>query len=749
MRRFAVVVPLVAAALQLAPLPASAEPQPGSAPAVSGTLTQAGFTGLGITPNAHHLGWGRMELSYDHQLPGVRDTTGHNYVLGFGLLPNLEIVGRVAANSLHANCFSEGCGARDLSASAKASIGLDAYGHFRIAGGVTDVGGAVTYFRTAYGVLTYNEGPMELSAGLARRSGSGINGSRSPLDGPFAGAAWQPVSWLRGHVEYADGDAWAGVRAFAPAHWLPSGWQFSVGAHRRLTDASLTERHWWSASLSIPLYKVPAFPARGTPAATAAPPAQAPALQGNQRPLPAYEAATPAPPATVSRAPQQAAPSATAPVADAQLWPLVTALTHQGFQDIWVGRMADQSIAIRAENASYRWNSLDALGAGLAAIANTLGEHAAAYRFILTERQQPLVAVTGQANCLREWIARDTPACPGGELSTPGTTPLDALHGGANWLYKRANPGWKTLRVGFSPVLRTNVGTEVGVLDYSLGANIGLQLPLWHGATAELRQNVPAAHSSDYEDGGLFAARRVRSQTERIAFTQTLRLPLDRWLAPGDDVAARRWGLAAVTGQVTAGRIGGWYDGALGALRWEPGEGIHRVTAQGGRFRHSDFGDFTKPGPQTATPLLAGYRYHVAPTRTYLEATAGQFMNNDRGLQLGLRQWFSDVSVHVFYKRTRFEGDAARQFAGIELSLPVGPRRDMAAMGPVQIFGTPRFSTGLETVVGGTANPVLSGRGALPPVPSLDATFNSDRAGLRYFEDNIRRIRDAARQQGT
>ena len=40
-----------------------------------------------------------------------------------------------------------------------------------------------------------------------------------------------------------------------------------------------------------------------------------------------------------------------------------------------------------------------------------------------------------------------------------------------------------------------------------------------------------------------------------------------------------------------------------------------------------------------------------------------------------------------------------------------------------------------------------TGLGTMPPAPSLDETFNSDRSGLVYFEDNIHRIRDAARSQ--
>jgi hypothetical protein len=707
------------------------------------TLTQAGYTGLGITPNAHLLGWGRLEFAYDNQLPGIpRDPSGHNYVLGFGLLPNLEIAGRLAANSPQdSNCFvAPGCGVRDLSASAKAGIGLDAAGRFRVAAGITDVGGSVTYFRSYYGVATFNEGPLEVSAGLAQRTGRGINNSRSPLDGPFAAAAWQPMPWVRGQLEYTDGNAWAGVRLFAPKDWLPEGWSAYIGANQRLTGTNLTERAWWSAGISIPLYKVPGL--RGS-----APQAPLPALAGSQRPLPAYEART-LPPST-SAAPSAASPApgpVSPPVNDTKLAQLAEVLRAKGLEDLWVGRMGDASIAVRANNATYNWNSLDALGAALAAIAQTLGDTKTAYRLILTQRQVPLVAVTGQADCLSQWLRSEVDACAAGELSTPGTTALDKLHEGANWVVTRRAPSWRTLRVSISPVLRTNVGSEFGVLDYSLGANVSLLLPLWSGASVEARHDVPLTHSSDYEGREIFADRRVRSRLERLAFTQTLRLPLERWIAGNDDVAISRWGLASVVAQGSIGRFGGFYDGVHGALRWEPGNGKHRITAEAGWFEHAEFGTFGSPGPRTAKPALAHYRYHFQPTRTYLEASAGNFMNNDLGMQLGLRQWFGDVAVQVYYRRSHFENAPTRQFVGIQLSVPIGPRRDMNP-GWMQVTGTPRFSHGVETTVREDgSNPARTGFGVAPPVRTLDSTFNSDRAGLLYFEDNVRRVRDAARQ---
>jgi hypothetical protein len=706
----------------------------GGAGAVESTLAPGGFTGLSITPNAHLLGWGSAAFSYDAQLPGViSDPSGHNFVLGFGLLPNVEVVGRLAANSIHANCFF-GCGARDLSVSAKAGIGLDTANRFRIAAGVTDVGGAATFFRGYYGVLTFNEGPWELSGGFARRSGAGVNGSRSPLHGPFAGAAWQPASWVRGHVETSDGQAWAGVRLMAPGSWLPQGWSASVGATARLTQTSLTERSWISATLTIPLYKVPA------PAGQRQGPL--PVLADTQRPLPAYEA----------RALPESAPAPVAPVAaaaaaasDAALHLLAEALRARGLEDISIGRMPDHSLAVRANNATYNWNSLDALGAALGAIAQTMGDTRSVYRLVLTQRQVPLVAVTGRADCLRQWVLGQEQSCTAGELSTPGTQDLALLHQGAEWLVNNVQPSWKTLRVALSPVLRTSIGTEFGAFDYSAGVSAAFVQPLWRGATAEWRVQQELARSTDYAQEGIFYRRRVVSGTDRLVVTQTLRLPLERLVA-GDPVAIRRWGLAAVTGHAVAGRIGGDFDGALAAVRWEPGEGRHRVTLQAGAFRHARFGTLDAVGPRRAVPLLGSYRYNVAPTRTYLEATAGRFMFNDLGYQVGMRQWFSDVAVSLFYRHSRFADQPARRFAGIQVSVPIGPRKDMNP-GGLQVTGTPRFTHGAETVVRDPtgSNAVVQGFGVVPPAPDLEGTFNSDRASLIYFEDNMGRIRDAAR----
>lgn len=759
----------------------------GLAFAVDTTLTPAGFTGLSITPNAHTVPWGHFEAAYDNQLPGiVRDPSGHNFVAGFGLFPNLELSGRVAAsNPLSGNCFIGGCGqARDLSVSAKVGIGLDPGKRFRLAAGVADFGGNVTYFRSSYGVLSYNEGPVEISAGLAKRSGAGINGSQSPLDGPFAGLAWQPLPWLRGHVEYAGSNAWGGLRLFAPATWLPEGWVASLGANLRLTTNNFTEKAWLSLGLSVPLYKLPNLPASSSvlpPVAlaaqpappTTAPPAAPPAQPLSQFTEPAQLArALPLSPAiarAAADAPDAAAlalkltPSlnpknlplvasppvavaAATPLQDSQLNALAVALKAKGLEDIAVGRLPGGAVAVLANNASFKWNSLDALGAALGAIARTLGTHQADYRLILTQRQIPLVAVSGQTHCLRQWLSSEAQTCTAGQLSTPGTGALEPLHAGAQWVVQRLQPSWQTLRLAFAPVLRTNIATELGTLDYSVGINANLSLPLWAGASVEYGHDFELARTDNYQPQAFFADRRVRTATERLLFTQTLRVPLERWFAAGQQADTPSRLLGGLVAQGSVGRVGTFFDGVHGALRWEPGEGAHRFAGQAGFFKHTDFNNPTSNlrNLRTAKPLLGSYRYAFTPTRTYFEAVGGQFMNNDRGFQLGLRQWFSDVAVNAYLRRSRFENAASRSFIGLEVSLPLGPRQDKAPDGYLQISGVQRFAHAVETLTD-NPNTVTPGHGVLPPVPTLDALFNADRAGLVYFEDHIERIRDAAR----
>ncbi|MFL6667755.1 MAG: hypothetical protein ACJ8J3_11390, partial [Burkholderia ambifaria] len=63
----------------------------------------------------------------------------------------------------------------------------------------------------------------------------------------------------------------------------------------------------------------------------------------------------------------------------------------------------------------------------------------------------------------------------------------------------------------------------------------------------------------------------------------------------------------------------------------------------------------------------------------------------------------------------------------------------------VQVGGSDRFAHSVETVIRERTNALRLGRGMQAPTPDLNTVNNLDRSGLAYFEDNLPRIREAAR----
>lgn len=703
-----------------------------------------GFTGWSVTPSAKVQGWGTVSLAYDNEIVGGPvtqryGTSGNNLIVGFGLLPNLEVSGRIASSTTNENCYSNNCGIRDLSANAKIGAALDGNRIWHVAAGATDIGGQTGNFSSAYGVLTYSPDPLDLSLGYGRRKRTALNNSTSPLGGIFGSAAYRPFSWLQTHVEYTDSKAWAGARMFAPANWVPAGWTAYLGINARLRGDDRTARSWFSAGVTIPLYKVPEVRVKSI--AT---------LSRDSVLISSFDtisdadalSVTPQPAAKfspVSRAPVD-------PVTDVQLRSLGDALKLKGFEDISVGRAADASIAVRVNNARYNVNSVDGLGAALGVIARSLAVQRAGYRLVLTQRQIAIVGATGQADCLAEWIDLGPVRCTAGQLYTPGNTGLDSLLADVEWTVGGQAPSWRTPRLILQPVLRSAIATEYGVFDYSSAMRATLQQPLWSGAWAEIAGNAPLSNSQDFKAGQAFGSQRYTNQVDRYTIHQIFRIPMEKLLNyTNNKDSGNTWGATAVTAHVAVGQIDANYRGAYGEVRWEPNEGLHRFGFEGGQFDRIQ--QYYTDLPAKSRLALASYRYAFMPTRTYFEITAGQFLYNDHGGKIEIKQWFDNIAISLYLRRSKMDfAGSTRTSAGIELSIPLTPNKDMSPNNLIQVTGVPQWTHSVETAIRSSSNFVSWSQGVIPSLSMLDRTFNYDRSSLRYFEDSMPKIRSAASQ---
>lgn len=732
-------------------------------------LSAAGYTGLAVTPTALLQPWGSLSLSYDNEVVGgptvgktytKYGTSGHNLVVGFGVLPYIEISGRLATNKIQTNCYSDNCGLRDLSFNVKGGVSLDENGKFKVAVGANDFGGNANFFRTFYGVATYSPENFDFTAGYARRS-TGLIGGALPLNGAFGSIAYRPFPWLQTQAEYNASKIWLGARVFAPTEWLPLGWVASIGANFQVRGEDVGARSWLSVGLTIPLYKVPTTVRRTSSASSSVSNYEQSELESRSAPVQVVSAREFSSAGLNSSEPLQipvrsSSVAASEPgmdnksvvvdvpttVPDEELTYLAEALQAKGFEDIYVGRMPDGAIALQVNNATYNVNTADGLGVVLGIVARKLAPFKAGYRLVLTQRQIAIVGVSGQSDCLAEWIAMKPPRCVAGTLHTPGTDEVAGLVTGAKWQIAGSTPSWKAIRITLQPVLNTRVATEYGVLDYSAGIRTTIQQPLWKGAYVEWSHISPVDNTKDFEPNRVYADGRLTSITDKALIHQIVRLPVEYLFGEGNAKTAAAWGATALTAHVAAGRINSLYRGLYGELRWEPLEGKHRFGIEGGKFERTTSYDYFLPSDSKA--LLASYRYSYSPTKTDFEFTAGQYLYNDRGGQFLITQWFDDVALNMYIKRTKLVYETApRTVAGVELIIPLTPRKDMNPIYNVQVTGASRWAYGIETKVGGR-NVISTSQGVYPGISVLDRTFNADRAGVDYFEENMSRIRSAA-----
>jgi hypothetical protein len=405
-------------------------------------------------------------------------------------------------------------------------------------------------------------------------------------------------------------------------------------------------------------------------------------------------------------------------------------LADAGVEDVDVGVQdgadGEPVVVVRADNGAWRWSDLDAMGIVLGRVVRVLPGGDPRVRVVIGRRGVPTLAVEGGARCIESMLRTGVDACPAPRrariLASGDPDFADALRD-VRWTHRGGNPSWGRTRVTIAPGLRTGVATEYGVWDYSLAAEVTVEVPLWRGASIDARRSFPIANSADFDDGRVFGRDRHRTLTDRVLLHQTVPL--------GNGLSAR-------------GAVGRIYDdwrGGLGEVRWQPGDGTHRLSAMVGRFEN---GGSLRRG-FTAEPALGTYRYFVAPLDWSIELTAGRFFLNDTGWSIASRHWFGDVAVIAALRETRHpNARAGERFASVAIELPLTPRRSLDTRW-LQLQGVDRWSYGIETLVGRDHNRITGGHGIVPPVTNgLDSVHDTDRAFGAYARRNWTRIRDAS-----
>jgi hypothetical protein len=696
---------------------------------VTDTVSMQGFTGVFNTPNAAVINYGNFDFSYSDNYydQGSRGNTNNGFQsasdlkFGIGLLPGLEIVGRLGTQKWHCNHFlsKKHCGSRDLSGSLKYQIPFIPNNWFDLAIGGQDVGGSAVKTEAYYGVASKNFtlnnlGNVRISLGYST-SDNALN----YMNGGFGSVEYQPIELIQIVAEYDANAVNVGVKIFTPKEWLPEGWAASAGAQLYSSESEHNEkRNWFSFDLNIPLGTTKSRPSSQTVANRVVKLAST----HQNKTLLSKPSLVIAPELFITEnlpteSPEkQLSPSTNAEATDIKrnriniegIEKFANYVTNYGFESVNIGlNQAENGLIVEFENNIYNRNEDDAINIMARLISQKLPVNTE-----LNLLNYGLVVKTVNIEFTENSVLDVKPK----ETNSSANILLNLFSGNSDkWLVNNASSAYFTPRVTLAPAISSLIGTEYGAFDYQVIASINPQISIWPGAVVDIRyMSDTLLHSDDFEDGKFINNRfSILKGIDRRLIHQTLALPLN------------------IFTQFSFGRVYGNADGILNETRYVTDNGNHRFSFLVGDFEDKQVGNFAQVNHQ---PKLAKYRFRYRPLNWDIEVTAGEYWKGDKGFTLKSSHWFGNAQINVQYNRTKFDeidGGEEEDFFAIGFSIPLNFGKSMKSNYGFQIKGIEQWNYSVQTSLTdkNSGNTIKTGFGIEPALyHNLNqAYFNRDR----------------------
>ncbi len=618
-------------------------------------------------------------------------------------------------------------GARDLSANVKFMVPRFVAWQPNVAVGVNDLSGGAPYFKSKYISVSDSFGPIRWIAGVAK--------GEDYLGNYFASA--EVPLWRTGVSVIVERNGEAnnlGLRYDSQSIPLLANARFAFTAQRAFSTTTPAgkpyERSAFGINMVIPIGengRVWDVPARAKPSAAAVMAAYAPkvapvptAQQGNSVQTAETLAGSRVPDASATAA--YASNYATAPARPvAAVTPMLTgdamlriraALVDAGLERVRIGKRGAEMV-VEYENHRYNQNEVDAIGIALGA-AVALAPADIRYVSVVTKKTglqlyKTTVEKTSYQRFLDDGEWREAQSALSFQLRPDGGWSVQ-------WLDADEGPrGYSRIRV--EPRTVHFVGTEKGVLDYSLAANVQAYVPVWKGAEIYTSYLRTVAESGDVAHGFLGWAQQ-RDGLRTAVLSQAF------WLSD------------SVINITSAGKYLYDLDGVQNETTWfVPGTDDQvrlQYTHLREKFRYRT--DHIETG-------AVSYMWNYAPLNASIEAGYQRYRGEDRGPFLQLSRWFGDVQAQAYLKKSEIETRI-----GFGIAVPLTPRKGMKP-GWTHLEGASSYMARVETKHARPGDCNCINMGVVEELPMAYGAranfFNQGRIGREYIVRQMPRMRNA------
>lgn len=608
-----------------------------------------------------------------------------------------ELVEVSARNAAHNESLNE---ASDLSANIKLGIPYIPKDWFKLAIGIQDLGGSTvaSLHDAKYAVVSKDWlENISLSVGFGQSEST-----QGRLNGIFGGISWQANDWAKISLEYDAADTNLGLHLSTPQQWFNNGARLTANVLAYSSNEQLNDEFYYGVGLTMPL--------------------DSPSKYSKEHKVNSSKYYW-------GRSDIDSSGS---------LEKVKKRLLKEGFESIKVGEANHYTAYVELENHIYNRNQIDGLGVALGFISTGLGKEYTHFKLVIKEREVPILAVTGALADYRAFLKDEKPLNIEISTDTFGENKKVQLADSNN-----ANDSWLKPRFTFWPSLVSAVGTEYGMYDVSVGLISHLELPLWPGGALSAVHMTQLTETEDFKDGRYFGDWKQKTGLQEYSLHQTFSLPYN------------------IKNMTFAGRYRETYDFVANEIRWQSGDGSHRINLLAAKYENKKVAERTPyqgcnilflacwpPVEPTEREVIMGmYRYYSTKFDTSAEIRIGQYWQQDKGIIFKLERMFGDVTINLSYKNTKIDNQEVNQFVGLGFSIPLTPRKDHSNK-YIQVRGIPKWNYTIDTLVG------LEGKNLNDLTPGMGDSarmfynldnfyYNLDRLGKAYIYNNSSRLKQA------
>lgn len=671
----------------------------------SNSLSSQGFTGLINTPNAQVIEEGDATFQFNNQFDNhLRnynynnlDASEENYIIGIGLFPNLEVVGRLVEVGRLSPTAINDFSVRDLSANFKYKIPHN-YKYFpNIALGIQDIGGEDNHYDNTYIVADKQFSFVRTSIGYGRAGENikrefGKNDTLSKrMDGLFGGVEAKVTDWFSVVAEHDGQENHAAIRVAVPNSLLSS-----VKVEGMLAQNLTESQTHFALNLTVPLFKnTSKLP-----------------YPEEKKPQTVYPQAVEAIPNVI----QKLKPIVQSKNQGNTLLAIQNKLVKFGFQNVQVGKYKD-SIYIKCENSMFDHTDLDALGY---IIGNISSSYKKSKHYIVTLLKNNLqtITVSGDSKDFQNYLEEPTPL-HSQKLKENLAFSRTFNEGAVIFISSKKNSSFFKPHVELSPGLLTTIGTEVGVFDYLATLRANVYMPIYDGLVLSAMHETPLIHSDNFDDDKVYGKRNANRLHARLVTA----------------MAHQTVHYESLLNTLSVGQYQADYLGLLNQTNLTTASGEHGVALKVGSFQHrnsniTDDREF----------YLGSYRYFYEPLNLFTEVMYGQYWNQDKGTTLEFKRFFDQTAVSLYVK------DVGFKYAGITVSFPLTTRK-LYNSKIIQVKGKNDFNYGIRTTLQEpTGGNIQRPNGGIIPKSDFELAstyLDRDRLNGSYIKNNIERMRDA------